>query len=155
MSVDVSHLVLVALGHTGDQVVDDRLDSSEGSDILSGAVVDLDLDSLLAVDLVFGEGECDGDVGEIFRQFSCNSDTSVWFLPHGFWLFLMVTVVLLVLYAAGCRTSWTLDCDDSRSNVDFDVVRYGDQLFGKDVLHFEQLDNVFVEGGCSIMSSQS
>lgn len=66
-----------------------------------------------------------------------------------------MTVVLFVLYAAGCRTSWALDCDDSRSDVDFDIVRYGDQLFGEDVLHLEQQDNVCVESGCSIMSSQS
>lgn len=46
VSIHVSHLVLVALGDTGDQVVNDRLDGSEGSDVLSGAVVNLDLDDL-------------------------------------------------------------------------------------------------------------
>jgi len=154
VSVDISHLVLVASGHTGDQVVDDRLDGSEGSDILAGAVVDFDLDCLLALDLGLGEGKCYGDVGEILRQFSYSADMSVCFIPNGLCPSLMVMVVLFVLYVAGCRTSWTLDCNDSRSDVDFDIVRYGDQLFGEDVLHLEQQDNVCVEGGCSIMSSQ-
>lgn len=35
MGIDVSHLVLVALGHTSHQVLDDGLDGSQGSDILS------------------------------------------------------------------------------------------------------------------------
>ncbi len=32
--------------------------------------MDLDLHDILAF-LVLGEGECDGDVGEIFGEFSC------------------------------------------------------------------------------------
>ena len=46
MSVDVSHLVLVALCHAGDQVLNDRFDCAQCSDILSRAVVDLDLDDV-------------------------------------------------------------------------------------------------------------
>ena len=43
MGVDVAHLVLVAFGHAGDQVLDDGLDGTEGGDVLAGAVVDFDL----------------------------------------------------------------------------------------------------------------
>ena len=46
MSVDVSHLVFVALRHTCDQVLDDRFDCAKCSDVLSRAVVDLDLDNV-------------------------------------------------------------------------------------------------------------
>lgn len=69
MSIDVSHLVLVSPGDTGHQVLDDGLDGSEGSDILSRSVVDFDLDDLLAL-MVLGEGEGDGDVREILGQFA-------------------------------------------------------------------------------------
>ena len=47
MGVDVSHLVFEPPGHADDQVVDDGADCSESSDILSAAVVDLDLYDLL------------------------------------------------------------------------------------------------------------
>lgn len=33
MGIDVSHLVFVSLGNAGDQVLDDRLDSSKSCDI--------------------------------------------------------------------------------------------------------------------------
>ena len=69
MSVDVSHLVLVALCDASHQVLDDRFDGSEGCDILSRAVVDFDLDKLLS-GLVLCESESDSNVGEIFRQFA-------------------------------------------------------------------------------------
>lgn len=49
MCVDVSHLVFVAFCHTRDQVVDDRLDGSEGSDVLSSTVVNFDQQNLLAI----------------------------------------------------------------------------------------------------------
>jgi hypothetical protein len=39
MCVDVSHLVLKALGNTDDQVVDEGSDGSESSNVLSSAVV--------------------------------------------------------------------------------------------------------------------
>lgn len=77
MGIDVSHLVLVSLGDASHQVLDDGLDGSEGSDILSRSVVDFDLDDLLAL-LVLGEREGDGDVREIlgelaYRHRKCQS----------------------------------------------------------------------------------
>lgn len=45
MGVDVSHLVLVTLGNTGHQVRNQRLDSSQSSDVLSVTVKNDDLDS--------------------------------------------------------------------------------------------------------------
>lgn len=47
MRVDVSHLVLVTLGDTGDQVGNQGLDGSQSGDVLSVTVVDGDLDSLV------------------------------------------------------------------------------------------------------------
>lgn len=61
MRIHVTHLVLVALGDANDQIVDDGLDSAEGSDILARAVVDLDLD-----DRFLGQREAHRDVREIF-----------------------------------------------------------------------------------------
>ena len=63
MGVDVSHLVLEALCHTDDQVVDDGADSSEGGDVLADTMVDLDRDGVL-----LGNGEVDGQVAEILDQ---------------------------------------------------------------------------------------
>lgn len=63
MSVYVSHLVFEALGDTDDQVVDERSDSSEGSDIFARAVVQLDVDDVL---LWVGEGN--SDVAEILCE---------------------------------------------------------------------------------------
>lgn len=63
MSIYVSHLVFVALCDARYQVVNDRLDCSEGGDVLSRAVVDFDLDGLVAIlVLLFRKGECDCDV---------------------------------------------------------------------------------------------
>lgn len=47
MGVDVTHLVLVALGDADDHVVDKGADSAESSDILAVAVVELDVDDVL------------------------------------------------------------------------------------------------------------
>lgn len=47
MCVDVSHLVLVTLGDTNDQVVDKSADCSESGDILSSTVMQFDVDDLL------------------------------------------------------------------------------------------------------------
>jgi hypothetical protein len=55
MGIDISHLVLVALCHTDDEVVDDTADGTEGSDILAAAVVKLDVDHVL---LGVREGDC-------------------------------------------------------------------------------------------------
>lgn len=65
MCVDVSHLVLEALGDTDDQVVDERSDGTEGSDILAGAVVELDLNHRLG-----WLGEVDCEVGEVLGELS-------------------------------------------------------------------------------------
>lgn len=46
MGVDVSHLVLVSFRYAGDEVLDERLDGTEGSDILAVSVVKLDLDNV-------------------------------------------------------------------------------------------------------------
>jgi len=74
MGIDVSHLVLEALGNTNDQVVDEGSDSSEGSDILADTVVNLDGDLVL-----LGDGEVDGQVAEILDQLAAgtlNGDNS-------------------------------------------------------------------------------
>lgn len=47
MCVDVSHLVLEALGHAHDHVVDDGADGAQSSDGLAGSVVHLDVDDIL------------------------------------------------------------------------------------------------------------
>jgi hypothetical protein len=65
MCVDVSHLIFVTLCDADDEVVDDGLDRTEGSDIFAAAVVDLDCDSVFA-----GERKADGEVRQIFRKFS-------------------------------------------------------------------------------------
>jgi hypothetical protein len=46
LGIDVTHLVLEALGHTDDQVVDEGADSSEGGDALARSVVELNLDGI-------------------------------------------------------------------------------------------------------------
>lgn len=63
MGVDVAHLVLVALHDTGDKVVDDSTNGSEGGDILAGTVVDLNADDALG-----GLGEADGQVAQVFGE---------------------------------------------------------------------------------------
>lgn len=63
MSVDVTHLVLEALGDANDQVVDDAADGTEASDTLTGTVVHLDRD-----DILLGTAESDGDVREILNK---------------------------------------------------------------------------------------
>ena len=71
MGIHISHLVLVALGDTRDQVVDDGLDGSQRSDILAASVVDFNADRLRAVlVLLFGQGESDGDVREVLGEFA-------------------------------------------------------------------------------------
>jgi hypothetical protein len=63
MGVNIAHFVLVALCNTSDQVLDDRLDGAQRCDVLAAAVVDFNLD-----DRLLGDGECDGDVGQIFGE---------------------------------------------------------------------------------------
>ena len=68
MCVDISHLVLEALGDTDDQVVDEGSDCAEGSDVLSGTVVQFDVDNIL-----LWVGEVDGQVVEVLRELACIS----------------------------------------------------------------------------------
>lgn len=66
MGVDVSHLVLESLGNTDDKVVDQSADSSEGSDILAGTVVKLNVD-----DVLLWVGEVDCEMVQVLAEFSC------------------------------------------------------------------------------------
>lgn len=61
--IDVSHLVLEALGNTDDQVVDEGSDSAQSGDGLANAVVDVD-----GNDVRLGLGEADGDVRKVLDQ---------------------------------------------------------------------------------------
>ena len=63
MSVDVTHLVLEALGDTDDHVVDQGADGTESGDILAGTVVELNVDE---VRLWVGEVDC--QVGEVLLE---------------------------------------------------------------------------------------
>lgn len=54
MGVDVTHLVAESLGDTNDHVVDERAHGAEGSDVLAGAMVHLNLDGV-------GGGLLEGD----------------------------------------------------------------------------------------------
>ena len=65
MCVDVSHLVPEALGDTNDQVVDEGSDGSEGCDVLSGAMVQLDVDEVL-----LGVREVDCQVAQVLGEFA-------------------------------------------------------------------------------------
>ena len=65
MGIDVSHLVLEALGDTDNQVVDEGADGSESGDILTDAVVNLDVD-----DVLLGFREVNSDVGEVLGELS-------------------------------------------------------------------------------------
>jgi hypothetical protein len=56
MGVDVTHLVLEALGDTNDHVVDERAHGTESGDVLAGTVVHLDLDGR-GIRLLEGDGQ--------------------------------------------------------------------------------------------------
>lgn len=102
MCVDESHLVLESFGDTDDQVVDERADGSESSDILSRTVVQFDVDYIL-----LGLGEVDGQMIEVLCELAYSSVNTVSvYLP--FDLF---------------HTSGTLNCDQSRLDVDLDYSR--------------------------------
>jgi len=66
MSVDISHLILEAFRDTNDQVVDEGSDCAEGGDILSGTVVQLNLD-----DIFLGMREVDRQVVEVLGELAC------------------------------------------------------------------------------------
>lgn len=63
MGVDVTHLVLEALGHTDNHVVDDGADSAESGEVLAGTVVHGDGQKIR-----LGVGERDGDVREVLLE---------------------------------------------------------------------------------------
>jgi hypothetical protein len=84
MRVDVAHLVLVSLGNTGDQVLDQRLDGPQSGDVLADTMVQLDADDLGALgdegdskvlevldELAAGSG--DGDDAGLDGDGDCNS----------------------------------------------------------------------------------
>lgn len=66
MCVDISHLVSETLGDANDQVIDEGSDSSEGSNILSGAMVKLDVDNVF-----LRVREIDGQVAQVLGEFTC------------------------------------------------------------------------------------
>jgi hypothetical protein len=80
MCVDVSHLVLEALGNTDDQVVDESADCAEGGDVLAGTVVQFDLD-----DILLGVGEVDCQVVQVLGEFAYSNtpplDIAVQYFP--------------------------------------------------------------------------
>ena len=67
MCIHISHLVLEALRDTNDQVVDECSDGSESSDILSGTVVQFDVDYIL-----LGVREVDCQMAEVLRELACS-----------------------------------------------------------------------------------
>jgi len=67
MGVDVSHLVLETLGDTNDQVVNECTDRPEGSDVLSGTVVQFDVD-----DIFLGVREVDCQMAEVLGELACS-----------------------------------------------------------------------------------
>ena len=107
VSVDVSHLVLVALRYTDDQVVDVGSDSSEGGDVLARAVVDLNADYVL-----LGLREVDSQMAQVLRKLAC-------VLPHvRSWSPRRIARSYSV--DRDVRTSGTLNGDIPRLDVDLD-----------------------------------
>ena len=72
MCIDVTHLVLESLGDTGDHVLDNRLDGSQGGDVLSAAMVQGNVDDWLSRTL----GEGDVDVLEVSDELSTGTGDS-------------------------------------------------------------------------------
>ena len=70
VSIDVSHLVLVAFRDANHQVLNERFNGSEGSDVLSRPMVDFDLDKLIS-SLVLRKVEGNSDVRKVLGQFAC------------------------------------------------------------------------------------
>jgi hypothetical protein len=68
MRVDVAHLVLVSLGNTGDQVLDQGLDGPQSGDVLADTMVQLDADDLGAL----GD-EGDSEVLEVLDELAAGS----------------------------------------------------------------------------------
>lgn len=72
MGVNITHLVLEALGDTDDQVVNDGADGTEGSDALADTVVHLDRDNI-----ILRAAEGNGDVREVLNELAWSKDVSV------------------------------------------------------------------------------
>jgi hypothetical protein len=115
MGVDVAHLVLVALCHADDEVVDQRPDGAEGSDVFSCAMVEFDVD-----DARRRVGEGDSEMAEILGELACGP-VSVWRLRRAL--------------EGIKRTSWALDGDDACLDVDLDALGDGKRLLRVNVLH--------------------
>jgi hypothetical protein len=87
MGVDVTHLVLEALGDTNDHVVDERTDGTESGDVLAGTVVHLDLNGR-GIGLLEGDGQVtkvllegatgtlNGDLAGLDRDLDCTDSVS-------------------------------------------------------------------------------
>lgn len=88
MGVDVTHLVLEALGDTNDHVVDERAHGAESGDVLAGTVVHLDLNGV-GIGLLEGDGQVtkvlledaagalDGDLASLDVNLDCTEVPSV------------------------------------------------------------------------------
>jgi hypothetical protein len=70
MGVDISHLVLEALGDTDNHVLDDGSDGTQSGDVLTVAMVDLDRDGVL-----LGVSEVDGQVAQFLDELACVSNS--------------------------------------------------------------------------------
>lgn len=68
MGVHVAHLVLEALGHADDHVVDERAHRAQRGDVLARAVVQLDVDEAL-----LGVGEVDGQMAEVLDELAAGA----------------------------------------------------------------------------------
>jgi hypothetical protein len=77
MGVDESHLVFESLCNTDDQVVDKSADCSESGDVLSGTVVQFDIDNIF-----LGVGEVDCQMAEILGKFAYSSVNTVSITLH-------------------------------------------------------------------------
>lgn len=86
MGVDVTHLVLEALGDTDDQVVDQGSDGSERGDVLSRAVVNLNANNIL-----LRSREVNRDVAQVLGKLACFSPLDS-FAPPGY-IFAIVMAV--------------------------------------------------------------
>ncbi len=63
MRVDISHLVLEAFCDTDNQVVNQRSDCAEGSNVLAGAMVEFNVD-----DILLRVGEVDRKMAEVLGE---------------------------------------------------------------------------------------
>jgi hypothetical protein len=63
MGIDVSHLVLETLRDADNQVIDQCSDCAESSDVLAGAVVELDVD-----DILLGVREVDCEMAKVLAE---------------------------------------------------------------------------------------